>query len=109
MLVVAIDLLSVAQKRPDSPKAPSFPTSKLESLERLEVGAQLAKCRNDNQLSSARHDRFVLQLPGVLVRDVHGVESDFHRGIDVAARAVADHPALRFYDLIFAHQAAVVI
>src|SRR5580698_1680872 len=105
MLVVAIDLLCLARKRPDSPKAPSFPTSKLESRERLEVATQLAKCRNDDQLSSARHDRLVLQLPGMLVRDVHGVEPDFHRWIDVAARAVADHPALRFHDFIFAHQA----
>ena len=49
----------------------------------------------------------MLELPGVLMRDVDGVEADLHGGIDVAARAVADHPGVVFYDFVFVDEKVV--
>ena len=43
----------------------------------------------------------------MLVGDVDGVEPNLQRGVDVAARAVADHPAMRFHDFVFPHQTSV--
>jgi len=43
----------------------------------------------------------------VLVRNVDGVEADLQRGIDVRTRAVADHPAVRLHDFVFADEAGV--
>src|SRR4029079_6223552 len=76
-------------------------------LSRLEMRSELAKCRQDAHVSRTGHDRFVLKLPGVLVRDVHGVEPDLHRRIDVAARAVSDHPRMSLHDFVLVHQGAV--
>src|ERR1700676_4696726 len=73
----------------------------------LEMTAKLAEGRQDHQFSGARHDRFVFECPGVLVRDVHGVEADLHCGIDIAARAVADHPAVGLHDFVFVNQSAI--
>src|SRR5205814_7335981 len=73
----------------------------------LKMGTEFAKRGKDDQLSGAGHDRFVLHVPGVRVRNVNGIETDLHRGIDVAARAVADHPTLSFNDFVFVHQSAV--
>src|SRR5260370_603838 len=73
----------------------------------LEMTAKLAEGRQDHQLSGTRHHRFVLQVPGVLVRDVHGIEADLHRRIDVAARAVADHPTVGLHNLVFVDQSAI--
>jgi len=69
--------------------------------------AKLAEGRQDDQLSRACHNRFVFESPGVLMRDVHGIEADLHRRIDVAARAVTDHPAVGLHDFVFVNQAAV--
>ena len=49
----------------------------------------------------------MFERPGVLVRDVHGVEPDLHRRIDVAPGTVADHPAVGFHDLVLVYQPAV--
>ena len=49
----------------------------------------------------------MFHVPGVLVGNVDGVETDFHGGIDVAAWAVADHPALALDDFVFVDQASV--
>ena len=49
----------------------------------------------------------MFHVPGVLVGNVDGVETDFHGGIDVAAWAVADHPALALDDFVFVDQAGV--
>jgi len=69
--------------------------------------AKLAEGRQDYQLSGACHDRFVFESPGLLVRNVDGVEADLHRWIDVAARAVADHPAVSLDDFVFANESAI--
>jgi len=37
-------------------------------------------------------DGFVLEDPGVRMMDVYGVQAGGKRGVDVGARAVADHP-----------------
>src|SRR5271168_3004335 len=71
------------------------------------MSAKLAERGNDDEFPCACHHRLMLELPSVLVWDVDGVESDLHRGIDVAARTVADHPALRLYDFVLAHEAGV--
>src|SRR6267143_1306223 len=69
--------------------------------------AQFAESGEDHELARARQDRLMFQMPGVLVGNVDGVQTDLHRGIDVAARTVADHPAMRLYDLVLVDEAAV--
>ena len=69
--------------------------------------AKLAKRRQDHEFPGACHDGFMLQSPGVLVRDVHRVQADLHRRIDVAARAVADHPAVGFHDFVLVNESAI--
>jgi len=76
-------------------------------LSALEVGAEFAEGWEDDEFAGAGHYGFVLHVPGVRVRDVDGVEADFHSGVDVAARAVTDHPAVRFDDFVFVHQPGV--
>jgi len=49
----------------------------------------------------------VFELPCVFVRDIDGVQSNLHSGVDVAARAVADHPTVGFHDFVFADEFAV--
>ena len=74
---------------------------------RLEVAAEFAEGGEDDEFADAGDDRLVFELPGVLVRDVDGVEADLHGGVDVAARAVADHPGVSFYDFVFVDQEIV--
>jgi hypothetical protein len=71
------------------------------------MGAEFAERREDNKFAGAGDHRLVFELPGVFVRDVDGVEADLHGRVDVAARAVADHPTVRFHDFVFAHEFAV--
>src|SRR6266403_4913 len=74
---------------------------------KLEMAAKIAKDRQDHELSRSWYHRFVLQGPGVLMRDVHRIQPDLHGRVDVAARAVADHPAVSFHNLVLVNQAAV--
>ncbi len=74
---------------------------------KLEVGAEFAEGWEDDEFAGAGHDWFVFHVPGVLVGNVDGVEADFHGGVDVAARAVADHPALALDDFMFVDEARV--
>jgi len=71
------------------------------------MAAEFAEAGEDDEFAGASHDGFVFHVPGVLMRDVNGVEADFEGGIDVAARAVADHPTLRFDDFVFGDKASV--
>src|SRR5882672_2375960 len=71
------------------------------------MAPKLAKGRQDHELSRPRHHRFVLQGPGVLMRNVYGIQADLHGRIDVASRAIADHPAVSFHNLVLVDQAAV--
>ncbi len=73
----------------------------------LEVRAQLAERRQDYQLPRPGHHWLMLEGPGVLVGNVHGVEANLHRRINVTAGAVADHPAVGFHDFVLVHQPAV--
>src|SRR3984885_1471569 len=73
----------------------------------LEVGPEFAEGGENDEFADAGEDGLVLELPGVLMRDVDGVEADLHGGIDVAARAVADHPGVVFYDLVFVDEKVV--
>ena len=73
----------------------------------LEVGAEFAEGWEDDEFAGTSDDRFVFHVPGVLVRDVDGVEADFHGRIDVAARTVANHPALALDDFVFVDEASV--
>src|SRR5260370_40620438 len=82
-------------------------TSNLGSLPGLEMTTQFAKGRQDHELSGAPHHRLVLQGPGVLGRDEDGVQADFHGRINVAARAVANHPAVGRDDFVLMNQAAI--
>jgi hypothetical protein len=73
----------------------------------LEVAAQFAEARENDEFADTGEDGLVFELPGVLMRNVDGVEADLHGGIDVAARAVADHPGVIFYDFVFADEEVV--
>src|SRR6266704_558375 len=84
-------------------------TSNLGSLPGLEMTTQFAKGRQDHELSGAPHHRLVLQVPGMLVRDEDGVQADFHGRINVAARAVANHPAVGLDDFVLVNQAAIIL
>src|SRR5439155_1659631 len=44
---------------------------------------------------------------GWLVRNVAGVQTDLHGRVDVAARALADHPAVGLHDFVLVHQPAI--
>src|SRR5437868_6782275 len=72
-----------------------------------EVGAEFAESRQDHQLAGAGDYWLVFELPSVFVREIYDVEADLHGGVDVAAWAVADHPAVCLHDLVFADQFAV--
>ena len=69
--------------------------------------AQLAERRQNHQFPRPGHHRLMLQRPGVLVRNIHGVKPHLHRRIDVTPGAVADHPAVGLHDLVLVHQPAV--
>ena len=71
------------------------------------MAAEFAERWEDDEFSDAGEDGLVLHLPGVLMRDVDGVEADLHGGIDVAARAVADHPGVVLYDFVFVDEEIV--
>src|SRR5580692_10366502 len=56
--------------------------------------AQFGEAADDEELLTGGGwvDFFVLEDPGVTVRDEDGVQAGGHRGVDVGFRAVADHP-----------------
>src|SRR6201993_1483142 len=62
---------------------------------------QFTEGRQDHELARSREHRLVLEVPGVHMRDIHRVQTRLHRGIDITAGAVADHPAVSFYNLMF--------
>src|SRR5579864_338363 len=82
-------------------------TSNLGATDWLKMTAQFTERREDDQFPGARQHGFVFELPGVFVRNVDGIEAELERGIDVAARAVTDHPAVRLHDLMLVDEAAV--
>ncbi len=71
------------------------------------MAAEFAEAGEDDEFAGAGGDGLVFHVPGVLMRDVDGVESDFEGGIDVAARGIADHPAVGFDDFVFRDEAGV--
>src|SRR5882724_10997141 len=71
------------------------------------MAAELAEAGEDDEFAGAGGDGFMLHVPGVLMRNVDGVEADAEGGIDVAARGVADHPAMGFDDFVFRDEAGV--
>src|SRR5258706_16333273 len=71
------------------------------------MGAKFPERWEDYELARAGDNWLVFQLPGVFVGDVDGVQADLHGGGDVAAGAVADHPAGRFHDFVFADEFAI--
>src|SRR5882757_325069 len=72
-----------------------------------EMAAEFAEAGEDDEFAGAGGDGFVLHVPGVLMRNVDGVEADAKGGIDVAARRIADHPAMGFDDFVFRDEAGV--
>src|ERR1700722_15596841 len=65
--------------------------------------AQIAKTREDQQFPCAALQLGMLQVPCIRVRNENGVEPRLQRRIDVAARAIPHHPAVRFHDLELLH------
>src|ERR1700722_14184772 len=74
---------------------------------RLEMAAKIAKRREDEQFSGAAFEFRLLEFPGGGMRNENGVESHLQGGIDVAARAVADHPPVRLHNFELADHAVV--
>src|SRR6266581_1547542 len=72
----------------------------LDCWSQLKMPAQFAERRDDDQLAWAAQHCLVFQHPGVRVGDVHGIQTELQRRIDVAAGAVADHPAVRFHNFV---------
>src|SRR5881392_475393 len=72
-----------------------------------EMAAEFAEAGEDYEFAGTGGDGLVLHVPGVLMRDVDSVEADAEGGIDVAARGVADHPAVSFDDFVFRDEAGV--
>src|SRR6267378_5541218 len=112
-LVAAVRFESLGDNPESSPRQASIRGLAQKDLKigvaGLEVRAEFAERRKNDQLSGAGHHRLVFELPGVLVRNIHRVEANLHGRVDVAARAVADHPAVRLHDLVFAHQFPVSV
>ena len=52
---------------------------------RSEVAAEFAEGWQDDEFTGSRDDDLMLQLPGVLVRNVDRVQTNLHRGVDVAS------------------------
>src|ERR1700745_2970098 len=72
----------------------------------LKVGAEFAEGRKEYHFARRGYDRFGLESPRMLVGDVDGVQAHFHGWIDVAAGAVADHPAVGLDDFLLVHEPA---
>src|SRR5271156_4849676 len=76
------------------------------ALRGSEVAPEFAEGWQDDEFAGSRDDDLMLQLPSVFVRNVDGVQTNLHRGVDVAAGAVADHPGVGLDDLVFVDQFA---
>src|SRR5882672_6666861 len=63
-------------------------------FERSEMFAQSAEARQDEEATGSAAHFFVFELPGGMVRNEHGVQPRLQGGIDIAPRAVPDHPSV---------------
>src|SRR5690348_7774062 len=62
------------------------------------MGAEFAEAGEEDEFAGAAFELLVLKHPGGMVRNEDGVESGLKSGINVAARAVAHHPAVGFHN-----------
>src|ERR1700674_3223663 len=71
------------------------------------MSAQLTKTLENQKLSCSTFELGFFELPCSMVRNENGIQACVKRRIDVAARAIADHPAVRFYDFELLDHAVV--
>src|SRR5208283_2110734 len=70
---------------------------------------QVAEGRHDDQFPGSRRHRLVFEMPCVYVWNVNGIQSRLHRGIDIAAWTVPDHPSIGFHYFVLVHQKPVCL
>lgn len=70
---------------------------------------QFGEAADDQKVLSrrCRADLFVLQNPGIAVRNEHRVQSGGERRVDVRLRAVSDHPGRVVLQFIFVSQRGI--
>src|ERR1700685_527133 len=73
----------------------------------LKMIAKGAEVHQDQKAPGAAAHFFVFERPGGVVRDEYGFQAAFERGIDIAARAVADHPSVLFHNVVPVYKSAV--
>src|ERR1700757_4481000 len=59
---------------------------------------QVAKTVENQKLAAAALELRMFQMPGIRMRDENGIQTHLQRRIDVAARAIPDHPAVGLDD-----------
>jgi hypothetical protein len=64
----------------------------------LKMDSEFAEAGEEDEFAGAALKLLVLEDPGGVVRNEDGVEAGLKSGIDVASRAVADHPAVGLDD-----------
>jgi hypothetical protein len=69
--------------------------------------AQSAEVRQYEKTAGTAPHFFVFERPRSVMRDEHSVQPRLERGIDIAAGTVANHPPVRFYDVVPVHELAV--
>src|SRR6202050_1873849 len=70
----------------------------------LEMASQFTKAGKNQKLSRAALQLAFFKLPGGRVRNEYRAQSGMKGGVDIAARAVAHHPAVRFHNFkLFDH------
>src|ERR1700728_613477 len=68
------------------------------------VAAHFAEAVQDQKFSRTALDFAFFQFPGSRMRNEHSAQAGMHSRVDVAARTVAHHPAMRFHDFeLFDH------
>src|SRR4051794_22296074 len=74
-----------------------------------EVGTQCGKALDHEELGSVPRLRyfFVLEHPGIVVRDEHSIESSGERRINVGLGTVADHPGHVWSEAVLLRNGAV--
>lgn len=71
------------------------------------MSSEITKTRNENQFSRAAFELSVLKNPGGVMRNKNRIQASLQRRIDVAPRAISNHPAIRFDDFELLNDALV--
>src|ERR1700680_1456181 len=72
-----------------------------------EMLAQRAEIRQDQEAAATAAPLVVLERPRGGMGNEYGVQPRLECGIDIAAGTVANHPTVRFHDMVAVYQCAV--